>query len=200
MLKNESFEIKDKDTGDNERGCVTSSSEYSVCGHNNQTCQLCNAAETHACNMIEFPSDRRKCIRCDSTTDRCPTHAQLSLETIYSVYCRNTTDACVVINRETDNFMQTCASEMSDTTKTYCNNNKNKCSFCYENNCNLGKNAATSEPTTEAQTTNAPSTDNPTTEPVYSTEISTKQPSNANLSAGNKFLLGIFIIVPFIMA
>lgn len=123
--------------------------------HNNETCQLCIANASNACNVDEFPANRRKCIKCDSAYDQCPTPERPDLVSQYSVYCQNVNDSCVLINRGgSNNFNQICASEMGDDEKRYCDNNQGRCYFCTGgNNCNLMNSNETITTTTNQPTT-----------------------------------------------
>lgn len=175
-------------TGGNERGCATTTSSYSECMHNTNTCKLCIAGDTSACNVNEFPEDRRKCVQCDTSNRKCPTQQSPELVGQYSAYCRNATDSCAIINRGgSNNFMQMCASEMDEATKQYCNEHQGQCTFCTgQHNCNLLNSDGSSTP--PPPTTSTPAT--ATVDPSNSTnEIVTKQPSSGHQLYGNRILL-----------
>lgn len=181
--------------------------------HNKETCELCIASDTNVCNVNEFPENRRKCVTCDTLTKNCPTQQSPELVGEHSVYCRNATDACAIIKRgNTNSIMQMCASEMDDTTKSYCNDNQDRCAFCVDaNNCNLLNSdgslptAATTTTTTTTTTmpiTSAPTdgTDDPSNN--IENEIITKQPSNGNHQIyGNRILFAaIFMSISIMVA
>lgn len=150
---------------------------------------MCIASDLKACNIDEFPEKRRKCVQCDSTSEECPTHDSPESVNQYSVYCKNITDSCAVIDRGVNIFLQTCASEMVENDKKYCNSNADQCSFCTgENNCNLKQ---------FKQTTT--STESPATTTSTPRETSTRYPSNATQSYSNNILLAIFIVISVIM-
>lgn len=150
--------------------------------HNKATCKLCIASDSDVCT-IEFPQDRRKCIRCNSTTGNCPTQDAPESVNKYSVYCKNITDSCVVIDRESDNYFQICSSEMADGEKEYCTRYQEQCTFCTgENNCNLKKVRPSTTPTTN--------TPNVTTKEIQTTE----RPSSAPQIYRNNILFATFII------
>lgn len=144
--------------------------------HNAGTCKLCIAGQTANCNAV-YPENRRKCIRCNSRTNKCPTQREPELVNEYSVYCKNVTDSCVVINRNgAYDFAQMCASDMGDDEKLYCNSGR--CSICSSaNNCNLKE-------IVPATTTESTSTD---------------RPSSGHQFYSNCNLLAIFMIVTVIM-
>lgn len=173
--------------------------------HNKETCKLCIANDTNGCNGNEFPENRRKCVYCDTLTRNCPTLQNPGSVGEHSVYCRNVTDSCAIINRgNSNNILQTCASEMDDTTKSYCNDNQGRCVFCAgENNCNL-LNSDGSSPTTTTTPTTTSFTSASTDDPSNSTEneVITKQPSNGSHHIyGNRILLAaIFMIASIVMA
>lgn len=186
-------------TGGNERGCVTTASSYSDCMHNKQTCELCIASDSNGCNAHEFPENRRKCVHCDSLRKTCPTQQNPELVGQYSAYCQNATDSCAIINRGgNNNILQMCASEMDETTKSYCKENQGKCIFCAdEQNCNL-LNSDGSVPTTAP-----PNTTVATVDPSNDIdEIITQQPSSNGhqFSVNNNLLAAIFMIISIIMA
>lgn len=192
-------ETQNATTGDNERGCVSTTSSYSNCIHNKETCELCIASDKNGCNVNEFPEDRRKCINCDTLTRNCPTQQNPKMVSQYSVYCRNATDSCATINRgDSNNMMQMCASEMDDITKRYCNDNQGRCVFCAgEHNCNL-LNSDDGSSLITTTTTAIPITSATTIDPSESTEneVITKQPSNGHQLYGNSILLAaIFMII-----
>lgn len=172
--------------------------------HNKETCKLCIASDTNACNVNEFPENRRKCVHCDTLLRNCPTQQNPESVSQHSVYCRNATDSCAMINRgDSNNIMQMCASEMDDTTKSYCNDNQGRCAFCVgANNCNL-LNSDGSLPTTTTPTTTMPITSAPTDDPSDSieNEVITKQPSNGNHQIyGNRILLAAILMIISMMA
>lgn len=145
---------------------------------------MCIANDLNACNAHEFPENRRKCIRCDSVSGKCPTHDEPESVQQYSVYCKNVTDSCAIIDRGVDVYLQTCASEMADNDRDYCQSHQAQCTFCSGiNNCNLK----------QFQPTAAP----PTTEPT--TTNPKDPPSSATQSNGNHLLLIIFIIISTVM-
>lgn len=206
-----STSIQNTTTGDNERGCVSTTSSYSNCMHNKETCKLCVAGDTNACNGNEFPENRRKCIQCDTLTRNCPTLQSPELVSQNSVYCRNATDSCAIINRgNANNILQMCASEVDDTTKSYCNENQGRCVFCAgENNCNLLNSdgslptTTTTPPTTSSPITTTPFAPASTVDPSDSTEneVITKQPSNGNHQIySNRILLAAIFMTISIMA
>lgn len=178
--------------------------------HNKETCKLCIASDTNACNANEFPENRRKCVYCNTLTRNCPTQQNPELVSQYSVYCRNATDSCAIIDRgNSNNIVQMCASEMDDTTKSYCNDNQGRCVFCAgENNCNLlnsdGSLPTTTTTTTTTTTSTTPFTPASTLDPSNSTEneVIIKPPSNSNHQIyGNRILLvAIFMIISIMVA
>lgn len=177
------LKFKDQTTGENVRGCVSTAAEYSQCMHAAATCKLCIAGQQANCNGV-YPENRRKCIRCDSRRNVCPTQQQPELASQYSVVCKNVTDTCVVINRSgAYDFAQMCASDMGDDEKLFCNSGR--CSICSSaNNCNLKEIDSTTPGTTEATTTES---------------TSTNRPSSGHQFYSNRNLLAIFMIVTVIM-
>lgn len=169
---------------------------YSECMHNKDTCKLCIASDANACNVNEFPDDRRKCIHCDTSRGDCPTQQRPELVGQYSTYCQNVTDSCAIINYGgRNNIMQMCATEMDEATKRYCNENQGQCIFCAgAHNCNL-LNSDGSSPTTT--TTTAPTTDQSNS---TENEIITKQPSSGHQLNGHSILLSTtFMIISMTM-
>lgn len=166
--------------------------------HNKETCKLCIASDTNACNVNEFPEDRRKCINCDTSSRKCPTQQNPELVRQYSAYCRNATDSCAIINRgNSNNFMQMCASEMDDVTKRYCNDNQGQCIFCAgEHNCNLLNSDGSSPITTTTPVTSATTID---PSDSIENEVITNQPSNGHQLYDNSILLAAISMTISIM-
>lgn len=162
--------------------------------HNKETCKLCIVSDTNACNVNEFPEDRRKCINCDSLSRNCPTQQNPDLVSQYSVYCRNATDSCATVNRgNSNNIVQMCASEMDDVTKRYCNDNQGRCVFCAgEHNCNLLNSDGSSPITTTTSVTIITTLD--PSESIEN-EVITKQPSNGHQLYGNGILLAATFMI-----
>lgn len=153
--------------------------------HDKTGCKLCLSTQGNGiCNAGEFPKNRRKCIRCNSTSANCPTHDNSESINQYSVYCRNITDACAVIYHGLKNISQNCATEITENDKIFCETNEKQCVFCSDvDNCNLIQ----SETTTPVKTT--------TPSPPPTT---TQKPCNAVQFDLNQFLFAISIILPSI--
>lgn len=98
---------------------------------------MCTPAALGICNTFQFPEDRQKCIQCYSGFRDCPNQYKTNTIDKYSVSCKTVEDSCVVINRGSGQQWQTCASDMSESEKKYCTDNKSQCKFCNDNNnCN----------------------------------------------------------------
>lgn len=124
-----------QNTNTTERGCLTTNREISQCTENEKTCSTCAVNGTDACNTIEFPVGRRKCIQCDANVDtNCPQNTVSSAEK--SIYCKNSTDFCAILNKGSDGILQTCAENLSLNDIKFCLNNNASCIACNTNNCN----------------------------------------------------------------
>lgn len=98
---------------------------------------MCTPDALETCNTFRFPVDRRKCIQCYNGFRDCPNQYKTNTIDKYSVTCETVEDSCAVINRGSGQQWQICASDMSESEKKYCTENKNQCKFCNDNdNCN----------------------------------------------------------------
>lgn len=121
------------------RGCLTTNREINNCVNEEQKCTWCDVNESGACNTAEFPIGRRKCLHCDSSTDKtCP--ANVTNIATKSIYCNNIHDLCIVINKGNQGgLLQTCVEKISDKDNEFCIKNNGSCIVCNENNCNWKK-------------------------------------------------------------
>lgn len=129
--------VQDNVTDGNKRGCISKQSELEECEQNPKTCRLCMPTATGACNSFVFPDDRRKCIECYSGSRNCPNEHKTDTVNKYSVSCKLTVDRCVIMNRGYGHQWQLCESDLNESEKKFCSDNKDRCTFCdKKDNCN----------------------------------------------------------------
>uniref|UniRef100_A0A182P3M0 DUF753 domain-containing protein n=1 Tax=Anopheles epiroticus TaxID=199890 RepID=A0A182P3M0_9DIPT len=103
-----------------ERGCISSDSDLAGCTADGRNCATCNIEnDGAACNGGLFPADRRRC----------------TVGTVANAFCPNPWDDCVQL-LQSGTRKRTCRSSLTESERTFCTNNTNRCHFCSSDNCN----------------------------------------------------------------
>ncbi|XP_035786560.1 uncharacterized protein LOC118463800 [Anopheles albimanus] len=109
-----------------ERGCISSAADLLGCEEalGGGRCSTCSV-ETGGpgCNANVFPSDRRRC----------------TIGTAANAFCADPLDDCVQLQSSAGIRKRTCRSSLSDTERSYCAANSNRCRFCSTDNCNAAE-------------------------------------------------------------
>ncbi|XP_053676580.1 prestalk protein-like [Anopheles nili] len=106
-----------------ERGCISSESDLQGCAIDGSNCATCDISSSgEGCNGDVFPSDRRRC----------------TIGTQPDSYCANPWDDCVQLLQDGVR-KRTCRSSLTESERSFCGNNTNRCSFCAIDNCNTGE-------------------------------------------------------------
>ncbi|XP_052862087.1 uncharacterized protein LOC128268852 [Anopheles cruzii] len=106
-----------------ERGCISGEADLVACGEDGRYCATCGIENDGAgCNSKLFPSDRRRC----------------TVGTEANAYCPDPWDDCVQL-LQSGTRKRTCRSLLTETERSFCAANSNRCRFCGTDGCNAAE-------------------------------------------------------------